>query len=133
MGDDAPEPTPMVTFSVMAAVAVLVESATLVAVTVTFWLAVMDEGAVYKPVESMFPAPAGLSDQVTAVLLVLVTVAVNCWVSSAVKVADVGETDTAITAGGVRVIFAVPVTLESAELVAVTVTVADAVTDEGAA
>ncbi len=129
---DAPVPTSTGTLSVMAALPVLAGSAELVAVTVTFWLAVMDEGAVYRPVESMLPTPAGLRDQVTAALVVLVTVAANCWVWPAVKVAELGETDTAIVSGAVRVIFAVPVTLESAVLVAVTVTVVDEVMDAGA-
>ena len=35
-------------------------------------------GAVYNPDELIVPVPAGLIDQVTAVLVVLVTVAVNC-------------------------------------------------------
>jgi hypothetical protein len=37
-------------------------------------------GAVYRPVEEMLPAPVGDTDQFTAVLLLLVTVAVNCVV-----------------------------------------------------
>ena len=35
-------------------------------------------GAVYKPVELIDPALDGVTDQFTAVLLVFVTVAVNC-------------------------------------------------------
>jgi len=40
----------------------------------------MVAGAVYRPDELIVPVPAGLIVQVTAVLLVLATVAVNCWV-----------------------------------------------------
>jgi hypothetical protein len=57
----------------------LVVSATLVAVTVTAWELVMLAGAVYSPVAEMLPT-LGLIDQVTAVFVVPVTVAVNCWV-----------------------------------------------------
>jgi hypothetical protein len=57
----------------------LVASATPVAVTVTAWELVMLAGAVYSPVAEMLPT-LGLIDQVTAVLVVPVTVAVNCWV-----------------------------------------------------
>jgi hypothetical protein len=59
--------------SVTAAVADLVGSATLVAVTVTVWELAIEAGAVYRPAEVMLPT-TGLSDQVT-VLPVLVTVA----------------------------------------------------------
>ena len=52
--------------------------ATLVAVTVTVWELEIEAGAVYSPAALMLPT-AGLSDQVTAVLLVLVTVAVKVW------------------------------------------------------
>jgi hypothetical protein len=55
-----------------------VGSAWLVAVTVTFWAAEMAPGAVYNPAALIEPAPAGLIDHVTAVLLTLVTVAENC-------------------------------------------------------
>src|ERR1017187_5349885 len=57
----------------------LVASATPVAVTVTAWELVMLAGAVYSPVAEMLPT-LGLIDQVTAVLVVPVTVAMNCWV-----------------------------------------------------
>ena len=40
----------------------------------------------------MEPAPAGLIDQVTTVLLLLVTTAVNCCVCSAYNVTDCGVT-----------------------------------------
>jgi hypothetical protein len=103
---------------VTVAVAVLVGSATLDAVTVTVcWLG-MVAGAVYTPF-TMVPT-AGLSDQVTAVLLVPVT--------EALKVADAAapsetEAGPIVTATGVRDTVALAVLLVSAALVAVTVTV----------
>jgi hypothetical protein len=59
---------------VITAVAVFDGLATLVAVTVTVWELEIEAGAVYRPVAVMLPT-SGLSDQVTAVLPVLVTVA----------------------------------------------------------
>lgn len=66
-------------------VADLVLSAIEVAVTVTVGELGMEEGAVYKPLleivphaDPLQPEPATL--QVTAVLLLPVTLAVNCWV-----------------------------------------------------
>ena len=56
----------------------LVVSATLVAVTVTVWAEAIEAGAVYVP-EANDPTP-GFKDQFTPVLLVPVTVAVNCAV-----------------------------------------------------
>jgi hypothetical protein len=50
-----------------------------VAVTVTVWELVIEAGAVYRPAAVMLPT-TGLSDQVTAVLPVLVTVAEKLWV-----------------------------------------------------
>ena len=70
--------TPM-TLRLTVALPDLVASATLVAVTVTDWELVMLAGAVYSPVTEMLPT-LGLIDQVTAVFVVPVTVAVNCWV-----------------------------------------------------
>jgi len=61
------------------ALAETVGLATLVAVTVTVWELVIEAGAVYKPAALMLPT-TGLIDQVTAVLPVLVTVAVKVWV-----------------------------------------------------
>jgi hypothetical protein len=103
---------------VTAAVAVLVGSATLDAVIVTVWRLEMVAGAVYTPF-TMVPT-AGLSDQVTAVLLFPVT--------EALKVADAAtpsDTDAGpiVTATGVRATVALAVLVESAALVAVTVTV----------
>ena len=54
-----------------------VESARLVAMTLTVWVELALEGAVYKPVLEIVPK-LGLIDQVTAVLVDPVTVAVNC-------------------------------------------------------
>jgi hypothetical protein len=50
-----------------------------VAVTVTVWGLLIEAGAVYRPAALMLPS-SGLSDQVTAVLPVLVTVAEKAWV-----------------------------------------------------
>ena len=66
-------------FRVTVAVANLVGAATLVAVTVTVWELVIEAGAVYRPAAVMLPT-CGLSDQVTAVLPVLVTMAEKLWV-----------------------------------------------------
>ena len=55
-----------------------VVSAALVAFTLTVWALVIEAGAVYTPAALRLPT-AGLSDQVTAVLLVLATVAEKVW------------------------------------------------------
>jgi len=60
----------------------LVGSATLVAATVMVWELVIEAGAVYRPAAVM-PPTSGLSDQVTEVLPVLVTVAEKLWVETA--------------------------------------------------
>src|ERR1035437_5784636 len=65
--------------SVTVALADLVGSATLVVFTVTVWELAIEAGAVYRPAAVMLPT-TGLSDQVTAVLPVLVTVAEKVWV-----------------------------------------------------
>jgi hypothetical protein len=65
--------------SVTVAEADLVGAATLVALTVTVCELEIEAGAVYRPAVVMLPT-IGLSDQVTAVLLVLVTVAEKVWV-----------------------------------------------------
>ena len=59
------------------AVAFLVWSATLVAVTMTVCGLPSVAGAVYRPPLEIVPT-AGLTDQVTAVLVVPITAAVNC-------------------------------------------------------
>ena len=66
----------------------LVGSATLWAVTVTVCDVGILKGAVYRPAEEIVPTD-GLMDQVTAVLLVPKTVAVNCCVPEGAK-ADSG-------------------------------------------
>jgi hypothetical protein len=65
--------------SVTVAAPDLVGSAALVAFTVTAWELVIEAGAVYRPAAVMLPT-TGLSDQVTAVLPVLVTVGAKLWV-----------------------------------------------------
>jgi hypothetical protein len=99
--------------SVTVAVPVLVGSAWLVAVTVTICCIVINDGAVYKPLELMEPT-FGLIDQVTAVFAFPVTVAVNCWVSDGPRVAVDGETETATDGDGMSVTVAVPVLVGSA-------------------
>jgi hypothetical protein len=65
------------TVRLTAALADLVLSATLWAVTVTVCDVRILDGAVYRPAEEITPT-AGLIDQVAAVLLAPKTVAVNC-------------------------------------------------------
>ena len=81
---------PAAAFTVTVALAYLVGSATLVAVTVTVVFAVT-VGALNSPVVLTVPAVA---DHVTAVLLVFVTWAENCWLPPETTVAVVGETET---------------------------------------
>ena len=88
--------------TVIVAVADFVPSATLVAVIMTLCPALIVAGAVYRPVLESAPT-AGLSDQVTLVLLVPVTVAVNCWVCEAVRFTEVGPIVTTGGGGGPRV------------------------------
>jgi hypothetical protein len=64
--------------SVTVAVADFVGSATLVAFTVTVCALLIEAGAVYRPA-TLRPPTAGLSDHVTAVFPVLVTVAEKVW------------------------------------------------------
>src|ERR1019366_7082014 len=108
---------------VTVAVADFVLSATLVAVTVTVWLAGTEAGAVYKPLDVMDPALLGLMVQVTAVLLLPVTVAGNCCTWPRNMLAVGGAT---VSATGCRVTVALPDLLTSATLVAITVTVVPA-------
>ena len=77
-------------------------------------------GAVYNPLALMVPP---LALQVTAVLLVPVTVAVNCWVPPLGSDAAGGEMETLtpVPAGAVTLTRLVAVLLLSAALVAVTV------------
>jgi hypothetical protein len=112
--------------------ALLVGSATLVAVTVC---PPAVDGAVYNPPvltvpTVLFPPFTPSTDQVTAVFVVPVTVAVNCCVPPSATIAVVGEMVTVIVGGG-GVITGVMVTVAFALLVgsalatAVTVTCTD--------
>jgi hypothetical protein len=81
-------------------------SAWLVAVTVTEPELGTRSGAVYRPVEEMVPTvvlppTVLLTDHVTLVLLVLLTVAVNCFVASTTTEAVSGEIETPTTGAGV--------------------------------
>ena len=107
------------TLTVTVADADLVVSATLVAVTLYVPAA---EGAVYRPLVEMVPAVAV---QVTAVLLLPVTVAVNCCVALVESEAEPGESDTATTA-------ALTVTVADADLVVSATLVAFTVKDPAA-
>jgi cellobiose-specific phosphotransferase system component IIC len=107
--------------SVIAADADFVVFAWLVAVTVTVVALATLAGAVYRPVELTVPVPTGLILQVRAVLLVFVTVAVNCCVWPPYNVAVAGLTITAT--GGDNVTVAEADFDVFAWLVAVTVTV----------
>ena len=109
-------------FNVTVAVPDLVLSATLVAVTVTVCATGTELGAVYKPVAEIEPAPLGAIVQVTAVLSLLVTVAVNCCVDESNRLAVGGVT---FTETGLRVTAAEADFEGSATLVAVTVTVCE--------
>jgi hypothetical protein len=73
---------------------------------------------------------AGEMDQVTAVLVVPVTVAVNCCCWEAFRVAVAGDTETPTV--GCKVITADADFVESAALVTVTVTLCWVVTVDGA-
>jgi hypothetical protein len=101
------------TLTVTLADADLLESATLVAVTVYVPATL---GAVKRPEEMVPPVTA----QVTVVLLLPVTVAVNCCVAPTDKEAERGESDTAIT-GALTVTVAEADFVVSATLVAFTV------------
>jgi hypothetical protein len=116
-----------VAIRVTAAVAILVGSATLDAVIVTVCPLEMVAGAVYTPF-TMVPT-AGLSDQVTAVLPVPVTEALNVAAAPAPSDAEAGPI---VTATGVSDTVALAVLVESAALVAVTVTVWSFATIAGA-
>jgi hypothetical protein len=87
-------------FNVMVADEDTVVSARLVAVTVTVCAVAMVAGAVYRPEVLIEPTPTGLLDQVTALLAVLVTVAVSCAVWPLLSAVVAGLTLTA-TGGAV--------------------------------
>ena len=116
--------------SVTTAEADLLASAWLVAVTVTVCCAVQVLGAEYMPAAEIVPIE-GLIDQVTAVLVVLLTVAVNCWLWLALRFTEAGLTLTE-TAAGATVTVALADFVESAAEVAVTVTTSCAVAPLGA-
>src|SRR5271156_5656672 len=87
------------------ALAALVGSAVLVAVTITFCSPMMDAGAVYRPVAEMVPT-AVFSVQTTLCCDVPVIIAVNCRLWAGARVRLAGATLTAMTAtagGGLRV------------------------------
>src|SRR6266480_2777062 len=107
------------------------------AVTVTMAGFGTTAGAVYRPELDIVPTVAlppvtPLTCQVTAVLLVFCTVAVNCCVPPAPTVADTGEIVTRTTAAGVMVTCAEADFVGSAWDTAVTVTVAGFGTTAGA-
>jgi hypothetical protein len=85
---------------------------------VTVWAVRTLAGAVYRPAEEIVPTD-GLIDQVTAVLLVPKTVAVNCCVPEGAKLTVDGLRDTVIAWRSV--ITAVAIFEGSAMLVAVSV------------
>lgn len=106
-------------FTVTLALALFVESAELVAVTVTI-VFVVTEGALNIPVPEIVPA---LEDHVTDVLLVPWTVATNCWPAPAVRLGDNGETEIlTVVIAGVTLTTALALLLLFATLVARTVT-----------
>ena len=112
------------------ALADLVGSATLVAVTVTVWAEAIAAGAVYRPVLVMAPT-LGLIDHVTAVFPEPpMTLAVNCWVWEAERLAVVGAAVT--NTGASSEIDALADLVRSLALVAVTVTVWAEAIAEGA-
>src|SRR5690242_7281948 len=116
---------------VIAAVADLVGSATLVALTVTVVAEAIIPGAVYRPEVEIEPV-AGEIDQVTAVLVLPVTAAVNCCVLPPWRLAESGVRLTATAAAGLSVTAAVADFVGSATLVALTVTVVAEETVAGA-
>jgi hypothetical protein len=121
-------------FNVIVALADLLLSAALVAVTVTDCVLVTVAGALYRPLDEMLPT-AGEIDQFTAVLVVLVTAALNCCVAPCARLADNGLTEMAtgfVTTGGVKETVADADVAGLALLVAVTVTFCAAVRLAGA-
>ena len=113
------------------ALAHFVASATLVAVMVTVWAALITEGAVYNPFD-ILPSK-GVMVQVTEVFALPVRVAVNCLLWEAVRLAFRGLTLmlTPLTAG-VSWTVALADLEESATLVAVIVTDCVELITEGA-
>src|SRR5205823_15116809 len=110
--------------TVTLALADWLESAALIAVTVTVWFDATVVGAVYRPVELTIPVielpPITPStNQFTAVFVVPVTVALNCWDCPACKLLVVGEIEIA-TVGAVTVTTALADFVVSATLVSFT-------------
>jgi hypothetical protein len=103
--------------NVMLAVAVFVESSTLAAVSVIVWRLAIEAGAVYTPF-TIVPT-TGLSDQLTAVLPDPVTEAVNVAVVPTPSDTEAGPN---VTPLGINDTVALAAFVESATLVAVTVT-----------
>jgi hypothetical protein len=120
-------------FNVTTAVPDLVLSTTEVAITVTVEVVVTTAGAVYRPAVSIVPhaAPPAvqLTDQVTAVFGLPVTVCVNCCVSDAISVVVPGDT---ATERGFSVTVALAVLLVSTVEIAVIVTTVVFTTTAGA-
>jgi hypothetical protein len=100
-----------------------------VAVTVTVCGEGTELGAVYRPALEIVPT-VGFNDQVTAVFVAPVTPAVNCWVWEGAKEAVEGVSETAT--GGLRLTVALANLVESALLVAVTVTLRALAIEAGA-
>jgi hypothetical protein len=123
-------PPPAGGTSVTAALADLVASATLVAVTVTSSGPLITEGAVYNPFTKL--PIEGVMDQVTEVFAAPVTVAENCEVWDAVREALGGFTFTMTLPGGASWTVALADLEVSATLVAVMVTVCEPLITEGA-
>ena len=88
----APAPTVTSVVSVTVAVALLVVSETLVAVTVIFWLVAISPGAVYNPFCVIDPTD-GLIVHTTSSVAVFRTVAVNCTDCPFVSEAVAGESE----------------------------------------
>jgi hypothetical protein len=105
----------------MAALADLVGSAVLVALTVTFRALAIEAGPVYIPLLEMVPS-SGLNVHVTAVLVVPITETVNGWDCEIVSEAVDGLSD---TVAGVRLMVALADLVGLAMLVAFTVTFCD--------
>jgi len=104
IADPAPTET-VIGNSVTVADADLLALATLVAVTTTVCCEEMGVGGVYTP-ELLTVPTAGLTNHVTAVLLVFVTVGVNCWGWLAVSETAVGAIVT--NTPGIKFTVAVP-------------------------
>ena len=88
------------------ALADLEESATLVAVMVTDCAVLITEGAVYNPLDKL--PSEGVMDQVTEVFALPVTVAVNCLLCDAVRVAFEGLTLTLTGVAGREIVPELP-------------------------